>query len=125
MGSGHNEVAAALGDRLTAAGHQVSRADVLDLLPAGLGRAIRSFYHATISHFPVLYAGIYQVFFRDGAEPRPGGTPLAGLAVGGRRAEIYAGLKHIGAEDDGALTALDHAGRAGHRSLFVAACACL
>jgi hypothetical protein len=52
MGSGHDAVAAALSDRLTAAGHQVSQADVLDLLPAGLGRVICSFYHATISHAP-------------------------------------------------------------------------
>ena len=76
MGAGHDAVAAVLGDRLTATGHQISRADVLDLLPAGLGRVIRSFYHAVIRHLPALYAGIYQVFFRDGAEPRPSATPL-------------------------------------------------
>ena len=49
----------------------------------GLGRVICSFYHATIRPVPALYAGIYQVFFRDGAEPRPAGTPLAALAADG------------------------------------------
>src|SRR5436305_2185787 len=110
MGSGHDAVAAALGDRLTATGHHVSRADVLDLLPAGLGRVIRSFYHATISHLPVLYAGIYQVFFRDGAEPRPGGTPLAGLAAGGLlaltaryRPDVAVSVFHLAAQVAGRL----------------------
>jgi len=112
MGSGHDAVAAALSDRLTAAGHQVSRADVLDLLPGGLGRAIRSFYHATISHFPVLYAGIYQVFFRDGAKPRPGGTPLAGLAADGLlaltaryRPDVVVSVFHLAAQVAGRLRA--------------------
>ena len=111
MGAGHNAVAAALGDRLTAAGHQVSRADVLDLLPMGLGRAIRSFYHATISHFPVLYAGIYQVFFRDGAEPRPGGTPLAWPAADGLlaltaryRPDVVVPVFHLAAQVTGRLS---------------------
>jgi hypothetical protein len=58
MGSGHDAVAAVLSDRLTATGHQVGRADVLDLLPAGLGHLIRSFYQATIRHLPDLYAGM-------------------------------------------------------------------
>jgi len=112
MGSGHDAVAGALGDRLTAAGHQVSRADVLDLLPAGLGRAIRSFYHLTISYLPALYAGIYQVFFCDGAEPRPAGTPLAGLAADGLlaltgqcRPDVVVSVFHLAAQVAGRLRA--------------------
>ncbi len=112
MGSGHDAVAAALSDRLTGMGHLVSRADVLDLLPAGLGRVIRSFYHVTISHVPALYAGIYQVFFRDGAEPRPGGTPLSGLASDGllaltaqRRPDVVVSVFHLAAQVTGRLRA--------------------
>lgn len=74
MGSGHDAVATVLGDRLTAMGHRLSRADVPGLLPAGLGRALRS-YHATISHLAVVYAGIHEVFLADGTAPRPGSTP--------------------------------------------------
>jgi UDP-N-acetylglucosamine:LPS N-acetylglucosamine transferase len=112
MGAGHDTVAAALGDRLTAAGHQVSRADVLDLLPAGLGGVIRSFYHLTISHLPALYAGIYQVFFRDGSEPRPGGTPLSGLAcdrllalTGQCQPDVVVSVFHLAAQVAGRLRA--------------------
>jgi len=112
MGAGHDTVAAALGDRLTAAGHQVRRADVLDLLPVGLGGVIRSFYHLTISHLPALYAGIYQVFFRDGAEPRPGGTPLSGLAAdrllaltGQCEPDVVVSVFHLAAQVAGRLRA--------------------
>jgi UDP-N-acetylglucosamine:LPS N-acetylglucosamine transferase len=112
MGSGHDTVAAALGDRLTARGHQVGRADVLDLLPVGLGRVIRSAYRAAIRHLPPVYAGIYQVFFRDGAEPRPGGTPLAGLAADGLlaltarcRPDVVVPVFHLAAQVTGRLRA--------------------
>jgi UDP-N-acetylglucosamine:LPS N-acetylglucosamine transferase len=112
MGSGHDAVATVLGERLTATGHQVSRADVLDLLPAGLGRVIRSSYHAVIRHVPALYAGIYQVFFRDGAEPRPATTPLAGLAADGLlaltaryRPDVVVPVFHLAAQVTGRLRA--------------------
>jgi hypothetical protein len=81
MGSGHDAVAGVLTDRLTALGHDVDRIDVLGLLPAGLGPALRSFYRLTIKHLPAVYAGIYSVFFQDGTDPRPGSTPLASLAA--------------------------------------------
>lgn len=110
MGSGHDAVAGVLGDRLTAMGHQVSHADVLSLLPAGTGPALRSFYHATIKHLPVLYAGIYEVFFRDGAVPRPGSTPLAALAADAllaltarRRPHVIVSVFHLGAQVAGRL----------------------
>lgn len=112
MGSGHDEVAAVLAGRLARQGHQVSRADVLDLLPAGLGPALRSFYHLTISHLPALYAGIYQVFFRDGGQPRPGGTPLAALAADGlrtlaarHRPDAVVSVFHLAAQAAGRLRA--------------------
>jgi UDP-N-acetylglucosamine:LPS N-acetylglucosamine transferase len=112
MGSGHDTVATVLGDRLTAMGHQVSRADVLGLLPARLGPALRRFYHATINHVPALYAGIYTVFFRDGEVPRPGSTPLAALAADGllrlvarRRPDVIVSVFHLAAQVAGKLRA--------------------
>jgi UDP-N-acetylglucosamine:LPS N-acetylglucosamine transferase len=110
MGSGHDTVATVLGNRLTAMGHQVSRADVLGLLPARLGPALRSFYHATINHLPALYAGIYALFFRAGAAPRPGSTPLAALAADGlltlaarRRPDVIVSVFHLAAQVTGEL----------------------
>jgi UDP-N-acetylglucosamine:LPS N-acetylglucosamine transferase len=112
MGSGHDAVAAVLSNRLTAVGHQVSRADVLGLLPAGAGPALRAFYHVTISHLPALYAGIYEVFFRDGTVPRPGSTPLAALAADGlrtlaarRRPHVIVSVFHLAAQVAGKLRA--------------------
>ncbi|MCP9210270.1 MGDG synthase family glycosyltransferase [Streptomyces sp. NEAU-Y11] len=82
MGAGHDAVAAELVRRLEAMGHRADRVDVLDLLPAGVGAGLRSFYRTTIRRAPVLYAGIYRAFFRPGPGPRPGTAPLAGLAEG-------------------------------------------
>jgi UDP-N-acetylglucosamine:LPS N-acetylglucosamine transferase len=110
MGGGHDTVAAELSDRLTGLGHRVSHADVLSLLPAGLGPALRSFYHATITHLPALYAGIYEVFFREGRVPRPGTTPLATLAAGRlrtlttrRRPHVIVSVFHLAAQVTGQL----------------------
>lgn len=112
MGSGHDTVAAELAGRLAGRGHQVSRADVLGLLPAGTGAALRSFYRVTISHLPALYAGIYDVFFRDGAVPRPASTPLAGLAAGRlldltarSRPDVIVSVFHLAAQVAGKLRA--------------------
>jgi UDP-N-acetylglucosamine:LPS N-acetylglucosamine transferase len=112
MGSGHDAVASVLGDRLTASGHQVTHTDVLTLLPADLGPVLRSFYHLTISHMPALYAGIYQVFFRDGSTPRPGSTPLGSLAADGllrlaarRRPDAVVSVFHLAAQVAGRLRA--------------------
>jgi UDP-N-acetylglucosamine:LPS N-acetylglucosamine transferase len=110
MGSGHDTVAAVLAGRLTARGHHVDQADVLSLLPAGLGATVRSFYHLTISHLPALYGGIYQLFFRDGATPRPGSTPLAALAADGLlelttryRPDVIVSVFHLAAQVAGDL----------------------
>jgi UDP-N-acetylglucosamine:LPS N-acetylglucosamine transferase len=81
MGSGHDAAAAALASRLAGAGHQVVRADLLDLLPAGMGGALRCAYRGIIEHVPAVYAGIYAAFFRQGTGPRPGSTPAAALAA--------------------------------------------
>lgn len=110
MGSGHDAVAGVLTDRLTALGHDVDRIDVLGLLPAGLGPALRSFYRLTIKHLPAVYAGIYSVFFQDGTDPRPGSTPLASLAarallpvVAERRPDVIVSVFHLAAQAAGQL----------------------
>jgi UDP-N-acetylglucosamine:LPS N-acetylglucosamine transferase len=114
MGAGHDTVAAALGARLAAAGHIVAQADILDLLPVGTGPALRSGYHAIIAHAPVVYAGIYNAFFRDGAVPRPGSTPLAALAAGRLRRliaragpDVVVSVFHLAAQAAGYLRARD------------------
>ncbi|WP_405770341.1 galactosyldiacylglycerol synthase [Actinacidiphila glaucinigra] len=84
MGAGHDAVADELVARLTARGGQARRADVLDLLPAHAGAALRGFYRATVLHLPLLYAGIYATFLRPGGSRRtPGPGGLAGLAERG------------------------------------------
>jgi len=112
MGSGHDAVARELVSRLTSAGHHAISLDVLDLLPAGAGRGLRSCYHAVISHLPGLYAGIYAAFFRDGVLPRPNSDPLAALA-GGRllafaacaKADVVVSVFHLAAQVTGRLRA--------------------
>jgi UDP-N-acetylglucosamine:LPS N-acetylglucosamine transferase len=88
MGSGHDAVAGELERRLRAAGHQALRADVLDLLPAGIGPALRGFYRTAVRRVPVVYAGIYAAFLRGGPGPRPGSAPLAALAEDALRREV-------------------------------------
>lgn len=112
MGSGHDSAAAELEKRLAAAGHEVTRADVLDLLPAGLGAALRSFYRGIITHLPAVYAGIYAAFFRDGRGPRPSSDPLAALAEGRlldlaaeRRPDVIVSVFHLAARLTGRLRA--------------------
>jgi hypothetical protein len=80
MGSGHDAVAGELATRLRTADQQTVQADVLELLPAGVGGALRGAYREVIEHLPVLYAGTYRAFFRKGSVPRPGSAPLAALA---------------------------------------------
>ncbi|MFD7919333.1 galactosyldiacylglycerol synthase [Streptomyces sp. NPDC059740] len=113
MGSGHDAVASELGRRLRAAGHRVDQADVLDLLPPGVGAGLRGFYQVAVRHLPALYGGLYAVFFRAGAGPRPGSTPLAALAqerllavVARERPDVVVSTFHLAAQLTGRLRAL-------------------
>jgi UDP-N-acetylglucosamine:LPS N-acetylglucosamine transferase len=111
MGAGHDAVADELVARLTARGGQARRADVLDLLPAHAGAALRSFYRATVLHLPPLYAGIYATFLRPaGAHRTPGPAGLAGLAerglaelVGRERPGLVVPVFHLAAQLTGRM----------------------
>ncbi|WP_269858381.1 MGDG synthase family glycosyltransferase [Streptomyces sp. RPT161] len=63
MGAGHDTVAAELARRLARRGHRTETIDVLDLLPARLGVALRAFYATVIRHVPVVYDAIYRAYF--------------------------------------------------------------
>ncbi|MFC5199999.1 MGDG synthase family glycosyltransferase [Streptomyces kaempferi] len=72
VGAGHDGAAAELARRLTADGFTVDRHDLLDLLPAGLGRAVRTGYHRMLVRAPWAYQRIYSSSERAG-----GGGPAA------------------------------------------------
>ncbi|MCO5988144.1 hypothetical protein NE235_18745 [Actinoallomurus spadix] len=81
MGAGHDAVAVELAGRLAAAGHTADVADVLGLLPLGLGRALRGWYGWMMRRAPWSYALIYRVFFVPGrARAASGGRGPASLA---------------------------------------------
>lgn len=113
MGSGHDAVASALAARLEDAGHETVRADVLELLPRGIGAGIRSGYRVVIERAPLLYAGVYQAFFRDDAGTvRPGSAPLAALGerpllnvVRRERIDAVVSVFHLAAQVTGRLRA--------------------
>jgi len=112
MGSGHDTVAGELTRRLETAGHRVVNADVLDLLPAGLGSGLRAGYRSVIGHVPSLYAAVYQAFFREGTMPRPSSAPLAAFAddrvlglVERHRIDVVVPVFHLAAQVVGRLRA--------------------
>ncbi|WP_369202360.1 galactosyldiacylglycerol synthase [Streptomyces sp. PU-14G] len=86
MGAGHDAVAHELAHRLRARGHHTAVRDILTLLPAGTGRALRTGYRATVRHLPGLYGAVYAGFLATGpgtgpaTGPRPSSAPLAALA---------------------------------------------
>jgi UDP-N-acetylglucosamine:LPS N-acetylglucosamine transferase len=72
VGAGHDGAAAELARRLTADGFAVDRFDLLDLLPARLGRAVQGGYHRILVRAPWAYQRIYSSTERAG-----GGGPAA------------------------------------------------
>ncbi|WP_078630314.1 glycosyltransferase [Streptomyces roseochromogenus] len=72
VGAGHDGAAAELERRLTADGLVVDRHDLLDLLPAGLGRAVRDGYHRMLVRAPWAYQRLYT-----GTERAGGSGPAA------------------------------------------------
>ncbi|WP_328551550.1 MULTISPECIES: MGDG synthase family glycosyltransferase [unclassified Streptomyces] len=70
VGAGHDGAATELERRLTADGLVVDRYDLLDLLPARLGRAARDAYHLMLVRAPWLYQRIYSGTERAGGGGR-------------------------------------------------------
>ncbi|WP_079102253.1 galactosyldiacylglycerol synthase [Streptomyces sp. TP-A0356] len=110
MGSGHDTVAVELERRARERGHEAHVADVLHLLPYGLGSGLRRSYQASVRHFPWAYAALYDTLLRRGGGRRPSGVPLAGLA--GQRltelvertgADVVVPVFHLGAQLTGHL----------------------
>ncbi|MGW3361164.1 MGDG synthase family glycosyltransferase [Streptomyces bungoensis] len=72
VGAGHDGAATELERRLTADGFAVDRYDLMELLPAGLGRAVRDGYHRMLVLAPWAYQRIYA-----GTERAGGSGPVA------------------------------------------------
>jgi UDP-N-acetylglucosamine:LPS N-acetylglucosamine transferase len=72
VGAGHDGAAAELARRLAADGFVVDRYDLLDLLPARLGRAVKEGYQRMLFRAPWAYQRIYSSTERAG-----GGGPVA------------------------------------------------
>lgn len=72
VGAGHDGAATELERRLGADGFAVDRYDLMDLLPAGLGRAVRDGYHRMLVLAPWAYQRIYA-----GTERAGGSGPAA------------------------------------------------
>jgi len=66
VGAGHDGAAAELTRRLAADGFTVDRFDLLDLLPAHLGRAVQETYHRMLVRAPWAYQRIYATTERAG-----------------------------------------------------------
>ncbi|MGW5017309.1 MGDG synthase family glycosyltransferase [Streptomyces cacaoi] len=112
MGEGHDAVAHELALRLRARGHIVTVRDVLTMLPARIGPALRASYRATVRHAPGLYGAVYAGFLAPGSGPRPGSAPLARLAegallrtVGQWRPDAVVSTFHLAAQLTGRLRA--------------------
>ncbi|WP_020579263.1 MGDG synthase family glycosyltransferase [Actinopolymorpha alba] len=87
MGGGHDAVAAEVARRLESRGHRTQRIDVLDLLPAALGSAVRTSYGLMLRHAPGRYQRIYDRFGDPDAARRLV-EPLVRLATSTARATV-------------------------------------
>lgn len=119
MGAGHDRVAHELAARLAVSGVECEVVDLLELLPLGLGRALRRSYAWTVRHAPALYGATYRIFFTS-----PGASVTAPLpALAAERLEELAARRapaalvstfHLGAQvaghlrAQGRLTAVSH-----------------
>ncbi|MGX9882838.1 glycosyltransferase [Streptomyces sp. NPDC002276] len=87
VGAGHDGAAAELERRLIAAGFTVDRLDLLDVLPARLGRLVRDGYHRMLVRTPWLYQRIYSSTERAG-----GGGPVARALLRSAEARLLRAL---------------------------------
>ncbi|MFD3450638.1 glycosyltransferase [Streptomyces sp. NPDC058691] len=75
MGAGHDGAAAELARRIAATGMNADRQDLLDLMPARLGRTLGNGYHRLLVHAPWAYQRIYS------STEQAGGTGPAARAL--------------------------------------------
>src|SRR4051812_30186898 len=87
VGAGHDGAAAELERRLLAAGLAVDRFDLLDVLPARLGRLVRDGYHRLLVRAPWAYQRIYSSTERAG-----GGGPVARALLRSAEARLLRAL---------------------------------
>jgi UDP-N-acetylglucosamine:LPS N-acetylglucosamine transferase len=83
FGAGHDRAGDQLGARLSAAGFGIDRADFVELLPAGLGRALRAGYRLQLRTIPATWGWLLSAAddtSRGGGEPT---TRLSSLAAPG------------------------------------------
>lgn len=83
MGAGHDQVARELATRLAAHGADTKIVDLIDVLPMGIGRGLRSGYAGMLRTAPWLYEGIFRVFFVPREHVQPSTSPL--VVLGARR----------------------------------------
>jgi UDP-N-acetylglucosamine:LPS N-acetylglucosamine transferase len=110
MGAGHDQVAAALADRIRGRGDQVLVVDLLEVLPAGVGRGIRRGYAVMLRGAPWLYESIFWMFFCEHRYGRPGVFPLDVLAtwrlrriLQSYRADVVVSTFHLAAQVAGRM----------------------
>ncbi len=87
VGAGHDGAAAELERRLLAAGLAVDRFDLLDVLPARLGRLVRDGYRRLLVRAPWVYQRIYSSTERAG-----GGGPVARALLRSAEARLLRAL---------------------------------
>jgi UDP-N-acetylglucosamine:LPS N-acetylglucosamine transferase len=81
MGAGHDQVAGELASRIRDRGDRVLVVDLLDVLPAGVGRGLRGGYAGMLRAAPWLYESIFWLFFHEHRFGQPGVYPLDVLAA--------------------------------------------
>ena len=81
MGGGHDQVAAELSRRFSAAGYRARTVDLLTLVPGEWGAVLRRGYRAMLEHAPWGYDAIYRIFFRPGSASLVRASPLTAATV--------------------------------------------
>lgn len=95
MGDGHLQVSRELARRLQKRGHHVSVADLNELMPAGVGRALARLYPWLVNRAPRVYDVIFRVFFLARQRAGERATVPVVLALPGLRRLIAGGKPDV------------------------------